>query len=83
MKTMNIITEGEQDGHGRLLFTATWIDPDNQGNRGQVFHARLDEHIKDGKSMGWEVIVNRKEVDERPGALDGGADRLYVQTMRQ
>ena len=61
MKTMNIITEGEQDGHGRLLFTATWIDPDNHINRGQVFHARLDEHVRDWQSIGWEVIVNRME----------------------
>ena len=64
MKTMNIITEGEQDGHGRLLFTATWIDPDNQRNRGQVFHSRLDEHVRDWQSQGWVVLVNRKESEK-------------------
>ena len=47
MKTMNIITEGKEDGHGRLLFTAKWIDPDNQRDRAQVFHSRLDEHVRD------------------------------------
>jgi len=61
MKTMNIITEGKEDGHGRLLFTAKWIDPDNQRDRGQVFHSRLDEHVRDWQSRGWKVIVNRKE----------------------
>jgi len=58
---VNIITEGEPDGQGRSLFTATWIDPDNLTNRGQVFHCRLDEHVKDWQSQGWEVVVNRKE----------------------
>ena len=61
MKTMNILTEGEQDGQGRLMFTATWIDPDNLNNRGQVFHCRLDEHVKGWQSRGWVVLVNRKE----------------------
>ena len=61
MKTMNIITEGEQDGQGRLLFTATWIDPDTQRDRGQVFHARLEEHVRDWQSQGWVVLVDRKE----------------------
>ena len=83
MKTMNIITEGKEDSHGRLLFTATWIDNDTHRDRGQVFHARLDEHVKDWQSQGWVVLVDRKDIDERPGALDGGADRLYVQLLRQ
>ena len=61
MKTINIITEGEQDGQGRLLFTATWIDKDNHRNKGQVFHARLEEHVKDLQSRGWVVLVDRKE----------------------
>ena len=61
MNVMNITTEGEPDGQGRLLFAATWIDPDNQKNKGQVFHAQLNEHIRDWQSAGWKVIVNRKE----------------------
>ena len=61
MNVMNITTEGEPDGQGRSLFTATWIDPDNLRDRGQVFHASLNEHVKDWQSQGWEVVVNRKE----------------------
>ena len=58
---VNITTEGELDGQGRSLFTATWIDPDTHLNRGQVFHSRLNEHVRDWKSQGWVVLVNRKE----------------------
>ena len=79
----NLFIKGLPDDLARQLKIRAATDPDNQRNRGQVFHARLNEHIRDFQSAGWKVIVNNTDVYERPGSLNGGADRLYIQLSRQ